>query len=174
MKYNHLMHIDIAGYYQFITFRTHDSSDNFLKKLYHQEKPVNKKQLEIDHYLDNSKQGAYLNGQALVYLNHYLHQADTQLYQLSAFVIMPNHVHLLAKPLIKLPAMMRKIKGSSAYQLNKLLLKSGTFWEADYYDKAVRNQQQFNCVYNYIKNNPLKLPDDSRAARFYGVYEGLG
>jgi REP element-mobilizing transposase RayT len=171
MKYDHLMHLDIAGYYQFITFRTHDSSDDFLKRLYHQEKPANKKQLEIDNYLDNSEQGAYLNGRALLFLNHYLKKTDSQLYELLAFAIMPNHVHLLIKPLIKLSSMMQRIKGESAYELNKLLVKSGTFWEADYYDKAIRNQTHFDIVYNYIKNNPLKLIGDSSRARFYGVYE---
>jgi len=57
MRHCHLPHIDIVGYYQFITFRTHDSTDGFLKKLSFQNKPNNKKQLEVDEYLDVSQRG---------------------------------------------------------------------------------------------------------------------
>ena len=170
MKYNHLKHLDIADYYQFITFRTRDSRDSFLKKLHDQKKAANKKQLEIDNYLDQSKQGAYLNDEALIYLNSYLREADSRLYVLSAFAIMPNHVHLLVKPLLNLASMMQRLKGGSANKINQILEKSGSFWEADYYDKAIRDEKHYQIVYNYIQNNPLKLIGNSEG-RFYGVHE---
>ena len=31
-KHNNLPHIDLLGYYQFVTFRTFDSVDDFLKR----------------------------------------------------------------------------------------------------------------------------------------------
>ena len=170
MKYNHLTHIDIADYYQFITFRTRDSTDSFLKKLNYQKKLEGEKQLEIDNYLDQSKQGAYLNSDALVYLNSYLREADSRFYILSAFAIMPNHVHLLVKPLLNLSSMMQRLKGESANKLNKILERKGVFWESDYYDKAIRDEKHYQIVYNYIQKNPLKLTDNNEN-RFYGIYD---
>ena len=42
----------------------------------------------------------------------------------------------------------------------------------DYYDKAVRDEKQFELIYNYIKNNSLKLGEAKASLpRFYGLYE---
>ncbi len=68
--------------------------------------------------------------------------------------------------------MMQKIKGISAHKINKLLAKSGKFWDNSYYDKAIRDKAHFNLVYNYIKNNPVKLNGKIKSReRFFGVYE---
>ena len=111
MKYRHLPHIDVAGYYQFITFRTYDSTDGFIEKLSNQNKPNNKKQLDVDEYLDSSQQGAYLNDGVLLSLSDFFKSNEKVLYELVAFAIMPNHVHLLLKPLDKLSLVMQTIKG---------------------------------------------------------------
>ncbi len=65
-----LPHIDLDGHYQFITFRTLDSVDSFLKKLALNDLPNNKKQLAIDQYLDQSCNGAYLNGEVITLLRN--------------------------------------------------------------------------------------------------------
>ena len=172
MKYHHLTHIDIPEHYQFITFRTAKSTTNFLSKLYHQDKDPSLKQQDIDNYLDDSVMGSSLNGDVLIYLNGFLKELDGQLYLLIAFAIMPNHIHLLLKPLVPLTLMMQKIKGISAYKINKLLTQSGNFWDNSYYDKIIRDQKHFDLVYNYIKNNPLKLNHNyEQNKRFFGIYE---
>jgi REP element-mobilizing transposase RayT len=171
MKYNHLPHIDIDGYYQFITFRTYDSTDDYLLKLYSSTNiEERKKQLAIDTYLDQSSQGAYLRGEVLHYFFNFLLSKDKILYQLIAFVIMPNHTHLLIKPLESLDRVMKKIKGASAKEINTLLHKEGRFWARDYFDRGIRDEKHFDIVYTYIKNNPLKLAD-AEERRFYGVFE---
>ena len=68
MKYTHLPHLDLVGHYQFITFRTFDSMDGYLKKLSLQNKSNDRKQLDIDRYLDTSCRGAYLQGDVLTTL----------------------------------------------------------------------------------------------------------
>jgi len=95
LEYIHLPHLDFVNHYQFITFRTYDSTDNFLKKLSLQNKPNNKIQLEIDSYLDDSQNGAEI----LIALIDFLKNKDQLLYDLIALCIMPNHVHLLINPL---------------------------------------------------------------------------
>ena len=157
MPYVHLPHLDLVGHYQFITLRTYDSTDKFLKKLSLQNKPNNKIQLEVGNYLDGSKNGAYLNDEVLKFLFDFLKSNDKTLYELTAFSIMPNHVHLLFKPLKNLPSVIHLIKGSSAKLINEIMEERGTFWAKEYYDRTIRNEKHFKIVYQYIKNNPLIL-----------------
>jgi len=172
-----------------VTFRTHDSVDEFIRKWDFSPALKNKeKQLKIDQYLDRSNNGAYLQNEVLRWLFEFFLKQDTKLYELVAFAIMQNHVHMLLKPLERLSKVMQKIKGTSAKKINELLGKSGQFWADDYYDKAIRDERDFWVVYEYIKNNPLKIyassdkygtkvppPNPSRTEvlppRFYGVYE---
>ena len=168
----HLPHIDLVGHYQFITFRTFDSTDAFLQKLSSQEIENNQKQFQADLHLDQSCLGAYLNAEVLKYLSDLIKNKNQELYQLAAFCIMPNHIHLLIKPLMKLSTIMNMLKGSSAKKINEMLNREGIFWAKSYYDKAIRNQRHFNIVYNYIKNNPSKLIEENIITpRFYGIYE---
>jgi len=161
MKHHHLPHIDLPHHYQFVTFRTFDSTDNFLLKLYAQNKPSPEKQVAVDTYLDSSNQGAYLNGEALLQLSQFLCQKDGKLYKLICFAIMPNHVHMLFKPLQSLSVVMQKIKGGSARLLNKTMNRTGSFWTKDYFDKLVRDEKHFQTVYRYIQQNPMKLKENS-------------
>ncbi len=172
MQYKHLPHIDITGYYQFITFRTFDSNDEFLKRLSLVDKPNNKKQLDIDNYLDTSQKGSYLNDSVLTAMSDFLKSKDNNLYELIAFAIMPNHIHILIKPMDKLALVLQNIKGSSAKIINDILKRRGKFWANDYYDKTIRDEKHFQTVYNYIKNNPVKLGEaEASLPRFYGIYE---
>jgi len=172
MQYKHLPHFDMQGYYQFITFRVNDSTDGFLKKLSQQDISNSKKQFEIDEYLDNSQKGAYFYNELLSTMNDFLKSRDKSLYELISFVVMPNHVHLLIKPLDTLAVVIQKIKGSSAKIINDMMNRSGKFWANNYYDKAIRDEKHFNTVYNYIKSNPLKLGEAKASLpRYYGIYE---
>ena len=176
-RYSNLPHLDIKGYYQFITFRTYDSVDSYIAKISNNENLNNsKKQYLIDNYLDYSQQGAYLNGEILDYLYNFLISKDNDLYELVAFVIMSNHIHLLIKPLSKLEIVIKKLKGGSAYQINKLLNRSGKFWANNYYDRAIRNEKHFFTVYKYIRNNCLKVESlkSQFSKRFYGIFEDDG
>ena len=171
MQYSHLPHIHLPNHYQFITFRTHDSVDSYVKKLQLQYKETRQKQYAIDQYLDHSPRGAYLKGEVLMLLNEYLKQ-NHDLYELVAFSVMPNHVHLLLKPLQELAVMMQCIKGKSAYLINQKLGRKGKFWANEYYDKLVRDEAHFNTVYRYIQNNPVSLDEpDNSFPRFFGIYE---
>lgn len=51
--------------------------------------------MSIDSYCDQSHKGCYLNGEVIDIIEGYLKQLDPEFYQLIAYSIMPNHVHLL-------------------------------------------------------------------------------
>ncbi len=91
MEHKRLPHIDIAHHYQFVTFRTHDSVDEFLKRLMFEAGANSKKQQAIDEYLDQSAKGAYLNGKVLFELYDFLRSCGHGKYKMLAFCIMPNH-----------------------------------------------------------------------------------
>ena len=66
---------------------------------------------------------------------------------------MPNHVHILFKQNIELSKIMKILKGSTAFQINKILKREGIFWESNYYDKIIRDKNHFETVYEYIKKS---------------------
>ena len=75
-----------------------------------------------------------------------------------SFIVMPNHVHALfvQNPVWPLEKLIRSWKGFTARQINKLLGRSGKFWQRDYFDRLVRDEQHFaNCV-RYVRRNPEK------------------
>ncbi len=131
----------------------------------------NKKQYEIDKYLDTSQNGNYLNSQVLKLSREYILKQDKNLFELISFVVMPNHIHILFKETIELKNTMRKLKGGLSFKINKFLSTKGKFWESDYYDKTIRDEKHFELVYNYIKNNAIKANLKDSDMRFYSIYE---
>jgi len=78
-------------------------------------------------------------------------------FDLSAYVVMPNHVHLLVLPRIAPDRMMKSLKGSTAREANRALGRTGEpFWQKESYDHWVRSQQEFESIRAYIENNPVK------------------
>jgi REP element-mobilizing transposase RayT len=87
-----------------------------------------------------------------------LHHFEGQRVAIISFVVMPNHVHALfvQNPDWPLEKLIRSWKGFTARQINKLLSRSGGFWQRDYFDRLVRDEKHFaNCV-RYIRRNPEK------------------
>lgn len=78
-------------------------------------------------------------------------------YELHAWVIMANRVHVLLTPQIHPSRLIASLKGATARQANKLLGRTGqSFWQSESYDHWVRNDEEFNRIRFYIENNPVK------------------
>jgi len=78
-------------------------------------------------------------------------------YQLHAYVVMANHVHLLMLPLIDPSYVMKSLKGASAREANRILGRTGTsFWQKESYDHWVRDRAEFERIRAYIEYNPVK------------------
>jgi REP element-mobilizing transposase RayT len=77
-------------------------------------------------------------------------------FSLHAFVIMPNHVHLLIAPKIDLPRIMNGLKGATARAGNAILKRTGKhFWQDESFDRWVRSEKEFGRIQAYIENNPV-------------------
>ena len=131
---------------EFLNFekRVFDIFDNFLGK--YKDSP----QWLIDPEIAN------IVSESLFFLNN-------QYYKLFTFCIMPNHVHTMFKPLtddksepISLPKIMHDHKRYTARESNKILQRKGHFWQDEYYDHYIRNDNEFYNVVWYIINNPVK------------------
>ena len=78
-------------------------------------------------------------------------------YVLHSFVIMPNHVHLLAAPLVELPKLTKSLKSITAKRANAILGLTGSpFWQDESYDHLVRDSREFERVRHYIEANPVR------------------
>ncbi len=109
-----------------------------------------------------------------------LHYRDGKMYCLDAYCIMSNHVHVvftpLAVPSLKtdvvnsaedtaqtkdlcyntLSSIMQSLKGYTARKANRLLGRSGAFWQQESYDHVVRDAAEWQRTIVYVLNNPVK------------------
>src|SRR5215813_5270454 len=83
---------------------------------------------------------------------------DGQRYALHAWCVMPNHVHTLFTPLaeFKTSEIVHSWKSFTAHECNKILGRTGKFWEAEPFDRYIRNPRHFQNTVAYIENNPVK------------------
>jgi len=78
-------------------------------------------------------------------------------YELHAFSVMPNHVHLLITPHDSLPRILKSLKGFTARRANALLARPGkTFWLAESFDHLIRDRWEFEAIRRYIEENPVR------------------
>ena len=78
-------------------------------------------------------------------------------YALHAFVVMPNHVHVLLNPRVPLPQVTKAIKGFSAKRANQMLALTGNpFWQEESYDHLVRGADEWRRIKAYIEHNPVR------------------
>ncbi|HUA84369.1 MAG TPA: transposase [Bryobacteraceae bacterium] len=94
-------------------------------------------------------------------------------YDLFAWVVMPNHVHVLIDAAGNLGAIMKTLKGYTAREANRILRRRGQFWQHESFDHWVRDEHEFRCIANYIENNPVKAglaarPEDYRWSSAFG------
>ena len=115
----------------------------------------------MDKLLDLERDGAlYLRMPEIASLtvDVFFHGAEKmQLYELHAFVIMPNHVHILITPHVELAKLTHSIKRFTAREANRILGLTGKrFWQDESYDRLVRDHSEFQRIQRYIENNPVR------------------
>lgn len=74
------------------------------------------------------------------------------------FVVMPNHVHVLMRPLgeHELEAVLHSIKSFTANVINQTCGTQGSLWMRESYDHIVRDCEQLEAFQRYIASNPKK------------------
>ena len=143
----------------FVTFRLHDSLP---PNRVFPSKDLSSGEVfaAMDKLVDDARTGPLFLMQANVaneVLTSIEHGAQLGHYEVHAWVIMPNHVHLLITPLVSGSRLLGSLKSSSAKRANVLLGRTGRpFWQDESYDHLVRNDEEFGRIRRYIENNPVK------------------
>ena len=145
----------------FVTWRLHGSlPKGFVEHLRKWDCQPQQQFLNADRMLDAASSGPLrLNDPEIAgYVERAVQQgADLGHYTLRAYVIMPNHVHVLIDPLATLQKLTRGIKGVSARDANARLGRPGEpFWQDESFDHWIRDAGQFTRTKTYIENNPVK------------------
>jgi len=74
-----------------------------------------------------------------------------------AYVVMPDHIHWLVKiRAFSLDYIMQRFKSSSALRINRMLGKTGPFWQSSYHDHAIRSEESLFRHAMYIVANPVR------------------
>ncbi|HEY1662305.1 MAG TPA: transposase [Verrucomicrobiae bacterium] len=169
----YLPHRDEPGLTQFVTFRLADSFPESLRSEWEhlaRIEDTHEQRTELEAYLDRGRGECHLRRPDIAKLvednfrqfgeycgSQTCASEHTSRYDLQAWVVMPNHVHVLFKvesvPMSEIVGAWKKHTGRIA---NKLLGKHGPFWAEDYFDvfmREVEHRQQTIC---YIENNPTK------------------
>ncbi len=117
-----------------------------------------------DRALDTASSGPFwLRERPVVNLvSESLQHSNGQVYDLDAFCIMPNHVHLVFTPLIEadgkycaMSTIMHSLKRYTAREANRLLGREGEFWQHENYDHVVRDEAEWHRIVTYVLNNPV-------------------
>ena len=97
-----------------------------------------------------------------------LRHFDGQRYTLDAWVIMPNHVHVILQPADgqELSDILHSWKSFTARRVNEALDRSGPFWQDENFDRIVRDLEELERTRTYIRNNPEKAGLDEREFSF--------
>jgi REP element-mobilizing transposase RayT len=78
-------------------------------------------------------------------------------YALSAWTVMPNHVHAVVTPFADqdLSKILHSWKSFSAHEINKVLGRIGKVWEKESFDHLVRSESAFEKFVRYTESNPV-------------------
>ena len=154
----HLPHFYVLGEPLFVTFRLHGSLPG-AREFSRESMTSGKAFVCMDRLLDSQLAGpAYLRIPEVAQLVvDSVEQGAKTDYLLHAWVVMPNHVHLLITPHSPVSKLLQKLKGYTARGANKLLGRAGVaFWQDESYDRLVRNTEEFRRIAKYIIENPVK------------------
>jgi REP element-mobilizing transposase RayT len=157
----YLPHFDAPDVTQFVTFHLDDSFPvsrraEFAATLNEPGDSAKRKQLEA--WLDRSYGDCWLRRQGVAeIIEKILRETDGRDYRRQAWVVMPNHVHLVVDvwdvPLLKL---INRWKGKSSRLANVPLRRNGKFWQEDYYDTLIRDAAHLKRAIHYTEQNPMK------------------
>jgi REP element-mobilizing transposase RayT len=157
----YLPHRDVPGLVQFVTFRLADAFPNELRGEWESLVRIEndrKRRIELERYMDMGRGACHLKRPKIArIIEDALLLRHGEDYELRAWVIMPNHVHILFKVHgIPMSQLLDAWKGYTAKQANKVLGRRGKFWQDGYWDTFMRDLNHESRAKTYIESNPVK------------------
>jgi REP element-mobilizing transposase RayT len=176
----HLPHKEASGAIYFVTFRLHDSlPGSVLRKIEFERddiivtaqslgrelSPTEAQRLadlaakKTERFLDTGAGACYLaNPRVAQVVAEAIQKFDGARYRCYAWCVMPNHVHAILRPLAthRLSEILHAWKSYSANRANRILERLGRFWQREYFDRIIRDDQSFHRVVKYVLDNPRR------------------
>jgi putative transposase len=114
---------------------------------------------------------------ARIVLEQILSCRDRAFYKLHAFVLMPEHLHILLTPADETTIEKAKqmIKGGSAHRMGLERPHKFPIWHAGFHDRWMRNAEEYRSAKKYIERNPVEAklaerPEDYNLSSASGRY----
>jgi putative transposase len=143
--------------------------------------------VRLDAALDSAKRGPLwlANPEFADYAEYpIVHGAELGRYELHAYVVMPNHVHILLDPYVPLAKISGPLKGVAACDINARLGRTGKpLWQDESFDHWIRNSAEFERIRHYIESNPVRAglvarPEDwkwsSAGSEYFAYFKRRG
>lgn len=93
-----------------------------------------------------------------------LHHLEGVRVEMLAYAIMPNHVHVLCRPLAghTLESLTGSWKRRSSLRIHRRLERRGPMWQDESWDRIIRDAEHYETAVRYIAKNPLaaRLAED--------------
>ena len=160
-----LPHFDGAELTQSITIHLADSLPQAVLKRIKEELSGSKLEMEIERvrriqaYLDQGAGSCILRESVCAKIvQDSLQFLDQQKFDLRAWVVMPNHLHFLARfnEGQSLPKALHSLKSYTGHELKKVHPEMDSIWQVEYFDRFIRSEAHYYNALNYIHDNPVK------------------
>lgn len=158
--------IELIDEYEKLKRLIHDKrnkNNKEFKKYYNQQKRLMEK---FDDCLHSSNTGQhFLRNESIAELVcSSMKHLDQKKYDLLAYCVMSNHVHIVFTPLkiadeeyVEIANIMHSIKSYTATEANKILARAGKkFWASESFDHYCRDATETARIIEYVLKNPVK------------------
>ena len=157
----YLPHRDEPGLTQFVTVRLADSFPEELRSEWEHLFKIEddrQRRIQLEEYLDKGRGNCQLkDARVAAMVENAWRFFDRERYELKAWVIMPNHLHVLFEVTrMSTSRVLENWKKYTAHEANKILGRVGTFWQEDYWDTFMRDEEHELITRRYIENNPAR------------------
>ncbi len=157
----YLPHRDEPGLTQFVTFHLADSFPEALRSEWEHLWKIEddrERRAELEAYLDKGRGKCHLRRPEIAGLvENSLLWFHGERYDLRAWCIMANHVHVLFQVgEVPMSEIIESWKKHTSNKANRLLKRNGSFWAPGYFDTYMRDAGHEQTTIRYIENNPTK------------------
>jgi REP element-mobilizing transposase RayT len=108
--------------------------------------------VQLDQHLDQSHGSCLLHEHGELVADALKH-FDRARYELHAWCVMPNHVHVMfyVDRGVEVPRIVHSWKSYTAHKIGR-----GVIWQREYFDRVIRTPRDFSDTAAYIRGNPGK------------------
>jgi putative transposase len=102
----------------------------------------------------------------------HIKDGDPDYYDLYAATVLPDHVHIILRPRdgMSLSRVTKGVKGVSAKLINERRGRRGALWQAESYDRIIRDDKEMEEKIAYIFTNAIRLGLSIEGWDYPGLY----